>query len=139
MTTRYQEKHYEDVARIVRLERTYWAGLVDDAQAAVAESVLSRWTRSLADIFAADNPPTCDFGYYPHTGSCPKWGFDRERFLAACRLEPEPARPYSTSMLVEQEECANEEIYTPEQEAALAEEGQHEEETYFPSEDDERR
>jgi len=89
--SRFTKEHYEDVARIVRLERTYWAGLVDDAQAAVAESVLSRWTCSLVDLFAADNLPFCrtcgifhsafhaSEGLHDYVG-----GFDREQFLAAC-------------------------------------------------------
>lgn len=99
MSSRYS-RHYEDVARTIDLERKYWSHLPNDAQAAVAESVLTRWSNSLADLFAADNPSSClhcgvsqpnsslcpdGSGILPHHH--PTGGFDRERFLEACGLE----------------------------------------------------
>ena len=62
MTTRYQKRHYEDVAALLAPH----GGL----ECAVTDC----WTTlcaGFADLFAADNPG----------------GFDRERFLAACGLE----------------------------------------------------
>ena len=90
MTTRYQKRHYEDVARIL-LEF-------------VLLSHVGPMTRDLvntfADLFAADNPPFCsDCGDEKGTTSicthsCGSHhvfirGFDREQFLAACGLESE--------------------------------------------------
>lgn len=86
MTTRYQEKHYEDAARILREHKgcckTEW--VADD----------------FADLFAANNPPTCRVCGESAAGAPPpcerydghhEWtgGFDREQFLSACGLESE--------------------------------------------------
>jgi len=111
MTTRYQERHYEDVAKALKENRA-WAIELDSSH---ARGVMAATIGTFADLFAADNPPTC-----LHCGqeaielsdTCPAGegfgaphahtqGFDRERFLTACGLEP--ARPYSTSMLIRQE------------------------------------
>ena len=97
--SRYTKEHYEDVARTIRLEREHWEGLPNDAQTAMAESILTHWSNSLADLFAADNPPTCiDCGRpegRPY-GECTTrktllkdehrfmGGFNRKQFLAAC-------------------------------------------------------
>ncbi|KKM75074.1 hypothetical protein LCGC14_1393810 [marine sediment metagenome] len=87
MTTRYQKSQIEDVARILR-RRYYplhskalvvWQGLVDE----------------FADLFAADNPPTCIVSIlsapiaHERHDCVLEGGFARERFLAACGLESE--------------------------------------------------
>ncbi len=63
MTTRYQKRHYEDVARLLRERSEH-----------IFDEPLVRQVIEIdfADLFAADNPD-----------------FDRERFLAACGLESE--------------------------------------------------
>ncbi len=94
MTTRYQKRHYEDVARLIsgNMDAT---GL--DKQ---RNGGLTALAHDYADLFAADNPPssrcwTCgdDKGT---TSICTRpdgehrfGGFDREQFLAACGLESE--------------------------------------------------
>ena len=92
MTTRYQKRHYEDVARLLY-------GAVQDA------SNKDRWVdmelvHEFADLFAADNPPvcrvcdddegtgsicTCSCGGHHHF----EGGFNRKQFLEACGLESE--------------------------------------------------
>ena len=95
MTTRYQEKHYEDVARILSLRRAPKAGgklghILNVGLAGVAVG--------FADLFAADNgPPLCTYcgDAKGTTAICTKvehnfkGGFDREQFLEACGLESE--------------------------------------------------
>lgn len=85
MTTRYQEKYYEDVVQIL-------SALLADTTA------LDSFTK-FADLFAADNPPTCiDCGASPSesgpfgsecAGHLFEGGFGRADFLAACGLESE--------------------------------------------------
>jgi len=97
--SRYTKEHYEDVARTIRLEREHWEGLPNDAQTAMAESILTHWSNSLADLFAADNPPgsrcwncgddnesmaLCTRPNEGHNFG----GFNRKPFLEACGLEP---------------------------------------------------
>lgn len=83
--SKYQEQHYEDVAKVIRpytvVDRGVWQNLTED----------------LADLFVADNPPTClacgdrEGKTSICTCSCGghhafRGGFDRERFLEACGL-----------------------------------------------------
>lgn len=88
--SRYTKQHYEDVARLLAGNRDA-TGLVRERNGAIGDLA-----NDFADLFAADNPPTCiDCGarrgetdpnsdpgahLYEHH-------FDRERFLAACGLE----------------------------------------------------
>ena len=75
--SRYSKEHYEDVARI----------LSKDAR--TVEIVTEDIARDFADLFAADNPPTCRWGSRHHVGPCDLGGgFNREKFLTACGLEP---------------------------------------------------
>ena len=85
----YQEKHYEDVARILSLRRAPKAGgklghILNVGLAGVAVG--------FADLFAADNPKRCTFHGDHNVGyseDCIITGFDREQFLAACGLKKE--------------------------------------------------
>ena len=106
--SKYQKRHYEDVARLVKES---WPEAVPED---VNEVILFSLANRFADLLAADNPRVCRvcgssgrggrfcFGASgrvtrstdPHIFSD---GFDRERFLKACGLEP--PRPYSTSQL----------------------------------------
>jgi len=78
MTTRYQSKHYEDVAAILRRRTSH--------------PPLTHWCwevigRDFANLFAADNPKRCTFHGEHDTGyseDCKITGFDPEQFLAAC-------------------------------------------------------
>ena len=84
MTTRYQKRHYEDVAEIVL--NHIWHRPVGYMSRDLAED--------FADLFAADNPPFCsDCGDEKGTTICTHscgdhhafiGGFDREQFLTAC-------------------------------------------------------
>ncbi len=90
MTTRYQEKHYEDVAYIF-------------ATRGMPDIVRAQLTGDFADLFAADNPKCCiHCGYVKGaTEICDpaggplrdehtfEYGFDRDQFLTACGLESE--------------------------------------------------
>ncbi len=77
MTTRYQKRHYEDVAQLLKDHTAF-------AEPAVQDVALA-----FADLFAADNPLTCSIPD-GHKGECNvEGGFDREQFLAACGLESE--------------------------------------------------
>ena len=69
MTTRYQKRHYEDVARILKSD----AGHLDR----VRNTIIQEFT----DLFATDNPL-----------------FDRDRFLSACGLEPTPTAGKGTDL-----------------------------------------
>ena len=99
MSSHYSKQYYEDVARTLKEQATYYSGIVNDGQAIVAGVVLGRTIESFADLFAADNLPssrcwTC--GSSKESGfTCTRpdgehrfGGFDREQFLAACGLEP---------------------------------------------------
>ena len=86
----YQEKHYEDVARLLNKQPVASVGSLYQA--------VKRMGEDFADLFAADNPRTCPGcgdkegtksicahscgAHHIFTG-----GFDRERFLAACGLK----------------------------------------------------
>ena len=88
MTTRYQKRHYEDVARLLQGPPAT-QGIIHD----------------FADLFAADNPDSYQCGYCGTDGAtsvaCPgrslalghslvhHKGFDRERFLEAYGLGSE--------------------------------------------------
>ena len=106
--SRYTKQHYEDVARTLKEQATYYSGIVNDGQAIVAGVVLGRTIEDFADLFAADNPPACQVcGYTGTTGTgspfcCQsmqghnfKGGFDGKQFLEACGLEPQSERSYS--------------------------------------------
>lgn len=90
----YSKEHYEDIAIFVAELPS--PGSTPGPVKAI-EVVKRRIAERLADRFAADNPG----------GECPGGcgedhpGFDRERFLAACGLEPEP------NILAELEEKAD--------------------------------
>ncbi len=62
MTTRYQKRHYEDVARILRNEFADWSPELQRPIPYIAVA--------LANLFATNNP-----------------NFDRSAFLTACGLE----------------------------------------------------
>ncbi|KKL74974.1 hypothetical protein LCGC14_2059480 [marine sediment metagenome] len=86
MTTRYQSKHYEDVARIIAVEMDDHPGRPNRTP------TLRAVARQFADLFAADNPKRCTFHGDHNIGyseDCKITGFDREQFLAACGLESE--------------------------------------------------
>ncbi len=72
--SRYTKQHYEDVARLIR--ESWPEAMPED----VNEVILFSLANKFADLFAADNPDRPAYEYK---------GFDRERFLAACGLEPE--------------------------------------------------
>ena len=81
MTTRYQKRHYEDVASILLAHVGY-----------VSRDLVS----DFADLFAVDNPQrftahiACPYNHSDgRDNDCHIYGFDREQFLAACGLEPE--------------------------------------------------
>lgn len=96
MTTRYQERHYEDVALILCI------GATANVELPVRD-VTGTFIRQFADLFAADNPASCiHYGEMASTASLCisandrlrdehnfEGGFDRERFLTACGLERE--------------------------------------------------
>ena len=73
--SRYSKEHYEDVARILSAEFA-------TQKPANLHGPIRNLIYDFADLFAADNPPACIEGQCPSHG-----GFDREQFLAACRLE----------------------------------------------------
>ncbi len=85
MTTGYQEKHYEDVARILRADRM-------EARIRPEDDALANVIADFADLFAADNPMRCTFhgdhniGY---SAGCKITGFNRKQFLEACGLKKE--------------------------------------------------
>ena len=99
MTTRYQSKHYEDVARLLNKQPVASVGSLYQA--------VKRMGEDFADLFAADNPRICNicrapkgetalcFGSVLGRASNPpgehnfQGGFDRTQFLAACGLESE--------------------------------------------------
>jgi hypothetical protein len=102
MTTRYQKSQIEDVARTLV---NFWA---DPINRFSYLHVPPKLAQDFADLFAADNPPTCSIcrlattdlleeagcQYEPESGTTSQHdfegGFDRERFLAACGLEQQP-------------------------------------------------
>lgn len=95
MTTRYQKRHYEDVAQFLKTNKPH----NNYGNPSTAQNLLKGYHGMLcgrfADSFAADNPPVCQVG--SHDGPCTPTcliegsGFDRARFLAACGLESEGA------------------------------------------------
>ncbi|KKN75221.1 hypothetical protein LCGC14_0382200 [marine sediment metagenome] len=98
MTTRYQTKHYEDVARLLQYHLAATDGPTDALLG--AHSVVQLLIADFADLFAADNPPHCTHCSRPGTtGDLTilltkagekhnrEGGFDREQFLEACGLE----------------------------------------------------
>jgi hypothetical protein len=97
MTTRYQKRHYEDVAGLLRATRRKFSGTGSTGEASGALSTLAY---SFSILFTADNPPTCTYcgakESDPHAlrDECASHvfmtSFDRERFLAACGLDQQP-------------------------------------------------
>ena len=99
MTTRYQDKHYEDVAEILQRytqERRGLSRLLMAPEISAFLATARAITLDFADLFATDNPSNClycegrhDAAHYtpPHVRG--RSGFDRDRFLAACGLESE--------------------------------------------------
>ncbi|KKK68657.1 hypothetical protein LCGC14_2941870 [marine sediment metagenome] len=103
MTTRYQKSQIEDVARILH---DAWGEARDVgglAERYMDDTTVSNLTHDFADLFAADNPPTClhcgqeaiELGDTclvgggigaPHAHT---QGFDPEQFLVACGLKSE--------------------------------------------------
>ncbi len=92
---RYSKGHYEDVADILRLRYNYYHSYEP-------RIALGSTAQAFADLFAADNPPTCihcgdDEGttavcisangrtYDEHLF---EGGFDRTAFLRACGIGP---------------------------------------------------
>ena len=65
MASKYQKRHYEDVARILSHARAHEPRFGTGQFTATGQAIVD-----FADLFAADNPL-----------------FDRERFLKACGLE----------------------------------------------------
>ncbi len=102
MTTRYQKRHYEDVARIIVGHN---GGLLDTYSPANHKCLAD----DFADLFAADNPKCCiHCGYVKGTTEiCDsangqlrdehtfEYGFDRDQFLVACGLKPETEQGYA--------------------------------------------
>ena len=74
MASKYQKRHYEDVAKLVQS----------------TNGCSIRYTAErFADLFATDNPGACSLpdGHYGDCNSTRASGLDRERFLKACGLE----------------------------------------------------
>ena len=95
MNAIYQERHYKDVARILY----GWTGTRTEvghnpADCAECQSV-ALICEDFANLFAADNPPTCIVSIlsapiaHERHDCVLEGGFARERFLAACGLESE--------------------------------------------------
>ena len=82
MTTRYQKRHYEDVARILSYHMTT-AGMDDEQE---RMQWLTWIAKSFVDLFAADNPRGCWRTLHDKPCYVP---FNRADFLTACGLESE--------------------------------------------------
>ena len=94
MTNRYNKRHYEDVARILGF--TIRISSNCDHPDCGCKVELPAIAKDFANLFAADNPPTCNIdrcGAHPgddtSAGHCFEDGFNRARFLTACGLEEE--------------------------------------------------
>lgn len=91
MASRYGKDHYEDVAKVLKENRA-WAIKMDSSH---ARGAMAATIGTFADLFAADNPPTCHITIHrllldwPCSSLCTE-GFDRDKFLAACGLDLEP-------------------------------------------------
>lgn len=87
----YTKQQIEDVAGIVaeiRAEALDKGGMV--------YTVSAQFALRFADLFAADNPPTCTgcyarLGDDTSTGHTFEGGFDRKGFLEGCGLTAQPA------------------------------------------------
>ncbi|MEE9569451.1 MAG: hypothetical protein V3W37_08700 [Candidatus Binatia bacterium] len=98
MKTRYQESQIEDVAQILKSQISSalplnWVGHIAETE---TNATVKRLAHRFADLFAADNPPTCiECGAHRDEtdpeGQCVNhlfaYGFDREQFLEACGLK----------------------------------------------------
>ena len=92
--SRYTKQHYEDVARILGSEFA-------TQKPANLHGPIRNLIYDFADLFAADNPPTCRLQHHLDLAICHarpsdasathefEGGFNPEQFLAACGLEPE--------------------------------------------------
>lgn len=93
--SRYGREHYEEIALLLQRERTEWVGQL--------RLPVERLMQAFADLFAADNPDSVYCGYCgtkeDTTAPCDPnvnrehsfvyhKGFDRDKFLKACGLEP---------------------------------------------------
>ncbi len=93
MTTRYQKRHYEDVAEILlgqisSVPPLNWIGRIAEVE---TNATVKRIAYRFVGLFAADNPPICSLpdehtGDCEYTGGKATTGFDREQFLVACGL-----------------------------------------------------
>ncbi|KKL75936.1 hypothetical protein LCGC14_2049860 [marine sediment metagenome] len=96
MTTRYQSKHYEDVAEILyEWTRTRTESGHNPTECSECINV-ALICADFADLFATHDPPICITCGVPHSPSHGGKGthnfisgFDRKWFLAACGLESE--------------------------------------------------
>ncbi len=90
MTTRYQKRHYEDVAQI--LARSVGITADCDQTDCGCKVETPAIANDFANLFDADNPKRCTFHGDHDTGyseDCKITGFSREQFLTACGLESE--------------------------------------------------
>lgn len=95
--SKYQRQHYDDVARVLSHARAHEPRFGTGEFTAIGQAIID-----FADLFAADNPPYCQYCrntptpasaatqcVQVHLGEPHEYigGFDRERFLKACGLE----------------------------------------------------
>ena len=94
MTTRYQKRHYEDVASILTRAVEIMSACPQASCGCKVET--PEIVKDFANLFAADSPPTCidcgsQRGESDPEGECLNHlfadGFDRGLFLAACGLD----------------------------------------------------
>ena len=119
MITRYQKKHYEDVARLLVNRRISMDEQLPEYMDGFNDAIW-KLVEDFADLFAADNLTVCHICgdsegtappcVYPKLEHVFEGGFNREEFLAACGLEP--TCPFCGSPSKDGEvhlDCANDE------------------------------
>ena len=80
--TRYNTRHYEDAAKILRIAKVT---IVDTGMLGKGIQMGIRWVKEdLASLFAEDNPNGC--GPDVHDGRCFN-AFDREQFFKDCEIK----------------------------------------------------